>query len=39
MPAANASAYTFLQVKKNRDGETVKIDLAGKTVGIDYYES
>ena len=39
MAAANASKYAFLQLKKNRDGEIIKINLAGKTVGVDYYES
>ena len=39
MPAANASTYAFLQIKKNRNGEEIKVDLKGRTVGVDYYES
>ena len=39
MAAADASRYAFLQIKKNRNGETVKVDLKGKTVELKYYES
>ncbi len=39
MPASNPSRYAFLQVKKNRNGEVVKVDLKGRTIGVDYYES
>ena len=36
MAAADASRYAFLEIKKNRNGETVKVDLQGKTVELKY---
>ena len=37
--ASAASKYSEITLTKDRDGEEIKVQLEGKTVAFDYYES
>ena len=37
--ASAASKYSEITLTKNRDGEEIEVQLEGKTIAFDYYES